>query len=146
MITEFFDVGGVSVHDQFQAWRTNHQDGLFLNSLSRNRAALQGARCKHLGSSSPYGSAEAVGGSLTANRKVCGALEELLSWAAEQEIWVKPCLHCLRDSLIGSAQVQECKEGLWLPEEVPGGSTFSEGSVQRILVNRHERNPLARGK
>jgi 5-methylcytosine-specific restriction endonuclease McrA len=31
-----------------------------------------------------------------------------------------------------------------LPEEVPRGSTYSEGSVQRILVNRYERDPRAR--
>jgi hypothetical protein len=31
-----------------------------------------------------------------------------------------------------------------LPEEVPNGSTYSEGSVQQILVNRYERDPRAR--
>jgi predicted HNH restriction endonuclease len=35
---------------------------------------------------------------------------------------------------------------LRLPEEVPGGSDYSEGSVQRILVNRYERDPRARAK
>jgi hypothetical protein len=31
-----------------------------------------------------------------------------------------------------------------LPEEVPTGSIYTEGSVQRILVNRYERDPHAR--
>ena len=30
------------------------------------------------------------------------------------------------------------------PEEVPSGSKYNEGSVQRILVNRYERDPHAR--
>ena len=33
---------------------------------------------------------------------------------------------------------------LRLPEEVPSGSSYIEGSVQRILVNRYERDPCAR--
>lgn len=33
-----------------------------------------------------------------------------------------------------------------LPEEVPGDSVFTEGSVQRIQVNRYERDPRAREK
>jgi hypothetical protein len=31
-----------------------------------------------------------------------------------------------------------------LPEEVPAGSSYNEGSVQRILVDRYERDPRAR--
>ena len=31
-----------------------------------------------------------------------------------------------------------------LPEEVPGNSGYNEGNVQRILVNRYERDPRAR--
>src|SRR5262249_12585145 len=33
---------------------------------------------------------------------------------------------------------------LRLPEEVPSGSAYNEGSVQRILINRYERDPRAR--
>lgn len=35
-------------------------------------------------------------------------------------------------------------EMIRLPEEVPSGSAYSEGSVQRILINRYERDPRAR--
>jgi hypothetical protein len=31
-----------------------------------------------------------------------------------------------------------------LPEELPAGSSYTEGSVQRVLVNRYERDPKAR--
>jgi hypothetical protein len=31
-----------------------------------------------------------------------------------------------------------------LPEELPSGSTYYEGSVQQALINRYERDPLAR--
>jgi len=65
MITEFFDSGEVSVHDQFQAWRTNHQDGIFLTLATRTRANLHGARCQHLGSGPPYFLLEDGFGSLT---------------------------------------------------------------------------------
>ncbi|MDZ4684840.1 MAG: HNH endonuclease [Planctomycetaceae bacterium] len=143
MITEFFDVGGVSVNDQFQAWRTNHQAGLFLTLATRTSANLHGARCLHLGSGPPYFLLEDGFGSLTVKRKVCGSEAELLAWATKNGVSVKRCLHCLRDNLIGNGQVQEGKE-LTLPEEVPSGSAYNEGSVQRILINRYERDPRAR--
>lgn len=38
--------------------------------------------------------------------------------------------------------IEEAETGL--PEEVPESPTYSEGSVQRILVNRYERDPQAR--
>jgi hypothetical protein len=144
MIMEFFDVGSVSVHDEFQTWRTNHQDGLFLTLATRTGANLHGARCQHLGSGPPYFLLADGFGSLTSKRKVCGSEVELLAWAIENGVSVKRCLHCLRDNLIGNGQVQEGKEEMRLPEEVPGGSAYSEGSVQRILVNRYERDPHAR--
>jgi 5-methylcytosine-specific restriction endonuclease McrA len=45
----------------------------------------------------------------------------------------------LLDNHIGDAQ-----KSFKLPEEVPIGSTFGEGSVERILVNRYERDRRAR--
>jgi 5-methylcytosine-specific restriction endonuclease McrA len=144
MITEFFDTGEVSVHDQFQAWRTNHQDGIFLTLATQTRANLHGARCQHLGSGPPYFLLEDGFGSLTIKRKVCGSEVELLAWATENGVSVKRCEHCLRDDLIGNRQVQEGTREIRLPEEVPNGSAYSEGSVQRILINRYERDPRAR--
>jgi hypothetical protein len=38
----------------------------------------------------------------------------------------------------------ETLEEIRLPEEVPSGTTYSEGSVERVLVNRYERDPRAR--
>jgi len=59
MITEFLDTEGASAHDRFQAWRTKHQDGVFLTLETRTRANLHGARCTHLGSG-PCECADAV--------------------------------------------------------------------------------------
>ena len=142
--TEFFDIGGVSVHDDFQTWRTNNQDGKFLTFATRTRANLHGARCQHLGSGPPYFLLKDGYGSLTKKRKVCGSEEELLAWATENGVNVKRCDHCLRDNLIGNGQVQQGNEEIRLPEEIPDGSAYSEGSVQRILINRYERDPRAR--
>lgn len=38
MIHEFFDSRGRSMHDQFQAWRENHQDGVLLAFATKSRA------------------------------------------------------------------------------------------------------------
>ena len=100
MVMQFFDVGAESFHDRFQAWRTNHQDGIFLNLETRSRAKLHGARCQHLGSGPPYFLLEPDSHSLTMNRKICGSEAELLAWATENGVKVKPCHHCLRDKLI----------------------------------------------
>ncbi len=83
-------------------------------------------------------------GSLTIKRKVCGSEKELLAWATQNGVSVKRCHHCLRDKLIGNGQVQEGAGEVRLPKEVPSGSAYSEGSVQRILINRYERDPRAR--
>jgi 5-methylcytosine-specific restriction endonuclease McrA len=144
MITEFFNVGGVSVHDQFQVWRTNHQDGTFLTLVNRTSANLHGARCLHLGGGPPYFLLEDGLGSLTIKRKLCGSEEELLAWATEHGVSVNRCRHCLRDKLITNGQVKERTNEIRLPEEVPNGSTYGEGNVQRIQVNRYERDPRAR--
>ncbi len=40
--------------------------------------------------------------------------------------------------------IADSRESVKLPEEVPSGSTYSEGSVERILVNRYERDRRAR--
>jgi predicted HNH restriction endonuclease len=48
------------------------------------------------------------------------------------------------EEMIGIGNVQDRAEEDRLPEEVPTGSAFTEGSVQRILVNRYERDRDAR--
>jgi len=45
-------------------------------------------------------------GSLTIKRKVCGSEEDLLAWATETGVKVKPCHHCLRDKLISNRPYQ----------------------------------------
>jgi hypothetical protein len=46
--------------------------------------------------------------------------------------------------LYGKAQQQRPIAEIRLPEEIPDGATYSEGCVQRILINRYERDPHAR--
>lgn len=48
------------------------------------------------------------------------------------------------ETVATDAAIAREKCQLRLPEEVPSGSAYSEGSVQRILVNRYERDPRAR--
>jgi hypothetical protein len=48
------------------------------------------------------------------------------------------------EELLRSGTIPEAIQEVRLPEEVPSGSVYSEGSVQRILVNRYERDPNAR--
>ena len=99
MVTQFFDVEDVSAHDEFQAWRTDHLDEAVLTMETRSRANLHGVRCQHFGGS-PFFLLEGGGHSLTIKRKICGAEEELLAWASENEIVVNFCHHCVRDKLI----------------------------------------------
>lgn len=48
------------------------------------------------------------------------------------------------EELILKKPVQAKNETSRLPEEVVNGSIYGEGSVQRILINRYERDPRAR--
>jgi hypothetical protein len=144
MISEFHDASGVSLHDLFQAWRTNHQDGFFLTLVTQTRANLHGARCKHLGSGPPYFSMEDGLGSLTSKRKVCGSEEELMAWASNNGVTVNRCRHCMREILFSHEQPEVKTPETMLPEELPAGPAYGEGSVQRILINRYERDPHAR--
>jgi 5-methylcytosine-specific restriction protein A len=50
----------------------------------------------------------------------------------------------VRDKLIGNGQPQQSPSQSKLAEEVLPGATYSEGSVQRILINRYERDTHAR--
>jgi len=77
MTTEFFDVDGVSFHNLFQAWRTDHERGTFLTLETRARANLHGARCQHLGSGPPYFLLGRRSGAHTDKRKICGSEDAL---------------------------------------------------------------------
>jgi hypothetical protein len=112
MIQEFLDTGAKSAHAEFQAWRTEHQDGVFLTLGTLTGATMHGARCLHLGSGPPYFQLDDGFGSLTTNRKVCGTESELLAWAAAHAVKVKRCQHCVRDHLVDAAD----------PALAPGGS------------------------
>ena len=48
------------------------------------------------------------------------------------------------DELLDFLRTREGQEAFTLPDEVPSGPTYTEGSVQRIMVNRYERDPRAR--
>ncbi|MGA2031335.1 MAG: HNH endonuclease [Thermoguttaceae bacterium] len=48
------------------------------------------------------------------------------------------------EELLANGRLQDAKNTIRLAEEVPIGSTYSEGSVERILINRYERDPRAR--
>ena len=78
MIKVFANSDEASAHDKFQAWRAEHQDGVFLTLQTQTRANLHGARCLHLGSP-PYFSSNAGFGSLTSTKKVCAPQSELLA-------------------------------------------------------------------
>jgi hypothetical protein len=154
MILEFVDTKDVSAHDDFQSWRTHHQDGVFLTMETRGRANLHGARCQHLGSGPPYVSLSDGFGSLTSKRKVCGAEPELLEWAVANGVKVDRCLHCVRDGLVGNeagaAPSTPHAHGPVIRVD-PGGQAdlnstreLTEGAVENVLATRCERNPEAR--
>jgi hypothetical protein len=48
------------------------------------------------------------------------------------------------ENLLAEGGPSAVRHRIELPEEVPAGSAYSEGSVQRVLVNRYERDPSAR--
>ncbi len=47
MIAQHLDADGKSFHDEFQAWRTGHRDGVFLTLKTRTRANLHGEASPH---------------------------------------------------------------------------------------------------
>lgn len=128
MIIEFFDTERISSHGRFQAWRTNHQDGVFLTLATRTRAALHGARCQHLGSGPPYFSSKDGLGSLTTKRKICASESELLTWAAKNGLVVTRCQHCVRDRLIGA----ESGSAVGSPDVLPAQHTSSKSATSTI--------------
>jgi hypothetical protein len=154
MTIEFVDTKDASAHDEFQAWRTNHQDGVFLTVETRTRANLHGARCQHLGSGPPYFSLSDGFGSLTSKRKVCGTEVKLVAWALTNGVAVDRCRHCVRDQLVSSAAAAEPPTPD-APRTTSGTDTvarddlnstreLTEGALENVLATRYERNPEAR--
>lgn len=129
-ITEFFDAADASAHDQFQAWRTKHQDGVFLTMVTRARAHLHGARCQHLGSGPPYFSSEDGFGSLTTKRKLCAPESELLAWASAQGVGVSRCRHCTRDGFLRPESEADLPSNGQTMEKASGNSTSTDSSVE----------------
>jgi len=153
-------------HKKFQAWRKANVDGFHMTEgpsgqftihyTQDKRENSEGRGCMHQGvSDNEY--LEDKDSCYTKARKVCSnSLAELHAWAREHGFTTKNCKHCdskrfpfpadldSNYSEIGAGQVQETEANLRLPEEVPSGLTFYEGAVQRILVNRYERDPRAK--
>lgn len=48
------------------------------------------------------------------------------------------------EEILLDGNIADARRSVMLPEEVPGGSAYNEGSVERILVNRYERDRRAR--
>ena len=144
MITEFLDADGNSSHDRFQAWRTEHQNGVFLTLESRTRANLHGTRCQHLGSGPPYFTSNDGFGSLTSKRKLCAPEPELLKWANENDISVKRCHHCLRDELIGAERAISEEPADWQRQlrlwatPIAGAPAGFQGSVETFFRRAFE--------
>lgn len=112
-LAQFLDADAGSAHDRFQAWRDKHPKGVLLSQETPHRAGLHGARCQHLGRPPYFSRAEALRkrkgghrgfGSLTAKRKICGSLQELLTWATDEGISVRRCADCTRDRLLGKGE------------------------------------------
>ena len=153
MTIEFIDTQEVSVHDEFQEWRTGHQDGVFLTLNTQTRANLHGARCQHLGSGPPYFTLSDGFGSLTSKRKVCGTEDELFLWALKNGVAVERCGHCVRDQLVGgepekgaptSADPGTSKGIAADRDDVNSTQEFAEGAIENVLATRYERNREAR--
>lgn len=157
MVTEFVDQNGASAHDEFQAWRTEHQGHVFLTMATRTKANLHAVRCSHMGSGPPYFTSQDRYGLLTVKRKVCGTEEEVLRWAVEHQITVERCRTCVRNGILGSTPPELQFAGdvsdisgvaTSAPDRSQGDQEpdeeFSEGGEQSVLATRYERNPAAR--
>ena len=136
MITEFLDTETVSDHDRFQAWRTQHQDGVVLMLEAGSRGRLHGARCSHFGSGPPYFSSEDGFGSLTAKRKLCGSEAELGEWAINNGIKVKRCQHCARDGLVGADDTEK---------DLEAQVREAEAVIVGAIPDQQERDLVLRG-
>ncbi len=105
MIEELRDRDGTSYHTQFQAWRRNNPEGMFLTVDTRTKANLHGSRCQHLGSTK-WLPDEAGRHSLTKKMKVLGGSGgSLNSWAKRHSLVVHLCKHCVRDGFISESTV-----------------------------------------
>jgi hypothetical protein len=145
-----FHGNDAQTHQRFQAWRKANVDGFHMTESAPGQFTIHytqdkrensaGRGCMHQGVSDiEY--REYKDGCLTTARKVCStSFAELIAWATENGFTTRNCKHCDTKQFPFPTN----QEMLKLPEEVPSGSAYCEGSVQRILVNRYERDPRAR--
>ena len=79
-VTVFFDGAQADAHDQFQQWREDNPDGLFINCRVSSGWMLHCVACPHHGSTDWQ--AGERWGSLTRTQKACTTNEaELRTWA-----------------------------------------------------------------
>jgi hypothetical protein len=139
-----------ATHEMFQAWRKANIDGFHMTESAAGQFTIHytqdkrensaGRGCIHQGgSANEY--LEDKDGCYTTTRKVCStSLSELIAWATKNGFTTKNCKHCDTKRFPFPTNWEQIR----LAEEVPSGSVYSEGSVQRILINRYERDSCAR--
>lgn len=142
MIVEFIDLPGQKFHDRFQDWRREHQtrrNACFLAFHGKNKAFLHAVDCWHTGSIDWDG--YRVKGnkkwlfSLTKNRKVCAdSLNQLLSWAAQENISVSRCSHCC-EALSDVSHVPSCPSVNIAPDKSDG----SLSSIAALEISTQEK-------
>jgi hypothetical protein len=151
-------------HKAFQTWRkaningfhmTEGPKGIFtIHYTQDKRENFVGRGCMHQGGSGNQ-FLQDKGGCYTTARKVCSnSLQELLAWANTHGYITKNCKHCdtknfpfplslsFQENTVHSEQ--EYKEEFRLAEEIPSGLHYYEGAVQRVVINRYERDSCAR--
>jgi 5-methylcytosine-specific restriction endonuclease McrA len=144
MIKTFLDRTGVSAHNRFQVWRTEHQRGVFLTLDTRTHANLHGARCPHFGSGPPYFLSDDGLGSLTTKKKVCGAELELFSWATENGVTVSRCTQCVQKRLVGRGPTPPFSIAPHdLSEELEG---LEGAALRRLTLHRRRERRLRDAK
>jgi hypothetical protein len=126
------DSVGRSRHHEFQTWRREHPNGLFLNLHTTRSALLHGSQCPHLGSTSWQ--PDVVNGSLTVNRKIAASLVAgLLAWATKNSVSVVPCRDCVRAKFVSSHSLQPA-------------ALFTRGMVAAVEGVTREVRILSRGR
>ena len=136
-------------HDQFQAWRSDHEDGLFINCKSGDRLLIHRVDCPHLGDTQWTKKASVA--SLTKLMKVCAVdVRELSRWARENAPGkVRPCHDCKPPDIaadICKAFTREAKQlatsGFFDPNEIADARQRIVASIVRRQGQPKFRNQL----
>ena len=148
MVESFQDRNGLSLHDEFQAWRKRHRRGFFLSFRKKSKALIHTSECDHFGNFEWSVDEIPTWGSLATSRKVCSANQaELLFWADQEGLTYRPCLDCIKKPLVnGRRKIIEYRdyEPLDTAGQLPESSSFPEGGRRTIVINAYERNTAAR--